>query len=216
MMPPERWRVKANAHWYLFILSILLVITVNLSEFFDANIRWFELATYILVFLSSTYAIWKFGSYKYYCRHPLIIKYQEKIKYETLNTFDFQTIKIGTSRINLRIVPRRTQTFQEIHLRLVNEKKWDKALYPTRNSIAITSMQSHGLPKSIKMSLLKDNTNGLHGFYEPNYERASRQALILTLIIKANKAWSGYLVFRTKHVFNQLQCTHLPLKVEEL
>jgi len=190
-------------------------ICMLFGDIFDPTITLGEAIGLALGIPALSFGIWKGISYLVYRWHPFKMCYQQSVRYEnTLVTFDSMTIPIGKSNLVLRIRVKRPQQFDEVHIRLVNENKWFKVLYPKRHEVYVLKLKAEGLLGSSKMMTKKDSTNGMHGKYEPNFHRAPEESLILTATILATKEWGGYLVFRAKHAYGQSRCVYLPLYIK--
>lgn len=200
--------------WVVIMNIVFLAIQISLD-------KPFTLEGIIIIFLTIAIPlsaiIWNYTKKRGYQKQSFTMQYQKEVFYENRNlvTLDKLTIPLGKSNIHLRIFPQNTQVIGEMHLRLVDCKKWDEVNYPNRKDMNITSFKGEGLLGTSTLIPRTDHTNGVRGIIEPACTRTRKHALILTATIIANIIWSGYLVFRTNDIYGDPYDIYLPLKVED-
>lgn len=185
-------------------------------DFWPDKLTWSILIAFAVTISGIAYGLYRFVSYILYRLCPFKIKCQKVLRYKKLEVSSSTVIQIGTSDIILRLMPRRPQLFENIHVRLVDKQKWKGVSFPTRETASVTALKAEGLIGSHKLSTKEDHTNGIEGIYEPSFHRAPEEALILTVTISSNIVWSGFLVFRAKDRFDHQHCEYLPINIDPI
>ena len=160
--------------------------------------------------------VWQGITYWSYRIRPFRMWFQEELKWKGERKLSkHRTISVGTAIILLRVQPRRPTSFNRIHLRLLDKKRLN-SLFPKREDVSITDLKLYGeglftdyTPHDVQL----DYTNGLQENLLKDWHCASEDSLYIEATIKANKKWSGYILFQSIRSDGHRGCEYLPLQV---
>jgi hypothetical protein len=219
MRPPKNtksnWKI-----WWLVLISVTFLV-VRRMAFFDSNVTWADIIVYVIAFVSAGYGLFRLGGDIYYKKYPFVMKYQEKLHYEDKPKLSEKlVIGIGVTSLLLRIKPKRFTDFGEMHVRLVEKKAWMYVKCPPREKVSVVGLKAEGLLGNISTWTKDDHTNGMQGSFTiegspTSYKIAPEEALLLTVTIKSDISWSGYLAVKLQRVDGHIGYSYLPLQVED-
>jgi len=211
MMPPK----NRNSNWILWWLILVPTAVVIGKHMYDPVITLGEIIALGIAVPAIFIGIYKIIVYFLYRHRPFTMQYQKEHRFDRDRIIERRkTIPVGETQLLLRIQPKRPTVFEEVHLRLVDNKNPDSN-FPSRNILGITKLEGIGLLGNRLMSVQEDHTNGLQGRYETSYHRAPEDSLFLVLTINASEGWSGYVMFKSTRFDGRRGFAYLPLQIED-
>jgi hypothetical protein len=211
MIPPKEGHNNwGHIFWWILIIAWVWLL-VNMDTILTIiGFSGLSLLT-IGVFARKKIKDWK------YRKCPFDMSYQSTHRFKSSRNTEYsKVLPIGESHFTLRIQPRRTTIFEDIHVRLVNRLDWQSKTiedkFPQRETIGVINMMAEGLIDN-DLVVQEDHISGFDGKYRKPYERIPEDSLYLKVWINTNKVWDGYLMFQSKCADDHRGYAYLPLNV---
>jgi hypothetical protein len=213
--------IKSN--WLIYYLIIIPITYEVVKHMFDPTITLGDVIVLCVTVPTLIVGVWKSFDFILYRKYPFDMRFQESLHYEYKPILSKRAyIKTGIQTLLLRIKPKRLADFEEIHIRLVDEKGWFHVPFPVREKLSVNHLQIEGLLGNISTWDKEDHTNGMHGSFvnsdgtRTSYKIAPEEALILTIAIKSDITWSGYLAVKLLREDGHIGYSYLKLEIKEM
>ncbi|MBI2831740.1 MAG: hypothetical protein HYX79_05740 [Chloroflexi bacterium] len=217
----SKMATRGSCVWWIVFVTSLLAFWGTQVDFWPKELNWSTLISFVVFIAVTIYSLLKTGWVIYnhinYRKHPFKMEYQRLGKWEGKRpVFKRLNASLGEFKFQLRIQPKRPCTFKRLHVRLL-DKEDVEAHFPPVSVVSLSDMSARGqgLISGFVTGLRQDDTNGIEGNLQEEWECTPDESLFLILTIKANSAWSGFVMFQAPTSEKRRGYAYLPLKAGE-
>jgi len=195
MISPNR----VNGNWILWYLIVIPITYLVVKHMFDPVITLGDIIVLATTMPALAFGVWKVVAYYLYRRHPFRLEYQKQLAWvgKKRPAYKKLSLPLGNSSFIVRVQPKRPTTFKRLHLRLMDRPNIN-AHYPDKETISLSDViiSGEGLLSPLE-GLRQDNTNGMQGNLQEDWDCSSEESLFLEVMVSSKKYWSGYLMFQS-------------------